>query len=195
MSLRSFSHLKNDFPLSNNILKVKTTIFWLETPSNHHQSYHILIFGDFKILPATILMLLKLISVKIFISRAVSNTMNPWEGQRVPGLFRAIPPVLYARSHSVHLAGPTTISPTWIISWPDYTGLKGLNTSTRPVCTFWQLMGSHLQDGNKNHFHSHFEFHLPRPAQGPHYHFDHLHCSAYHLTKIWIAWPRSQTRV
>jgi len=36
---------KNDFQLSNNILKVNITIVWLETQSNHHQSLNILIFG------------------------------------------------------------------------------------------------------------------------------------------------------
>jgi len=61
MSLRSFCFLKIDFPLSNNILKVNLTIVWLETPSNHHQSLYILIFGVENVQPAIIQMLLKLV--------------------------------------------------------------------------------------------------------------------------------------
>jgi len=45
MSLRSCSLLKNDFPLSINILKVNIAILWLETPSNNHQSLYIFIVG------------------------------------------------------------------------------------------------------------------------------------------------------
>jgi len=42
MSLRSFWLMKSDFPLSNNISKMNITIIWLETPSNYHQSLHII---------------------------------------------------------------------------------------------------------------------------------------------------------
>jgi len=62
MSLRSFWLLKNDFPLNNSILKVIIARLWLETPTNHHQSLYLLIFGDWNIFPAIILMLLKLIN-------------------------------------------------------------------------------------------------------------------------------------
>ena len=60
--LSSFWFLKNDFASTNNILKVNQRILWLETPSNHHQSLYILIFGVENVEPATILMQLKLIS-------------------------------------------------------------------------------------------------------------------------------------
>jgi len=62
MSLRSFWLPKNDFPSSNNLLKVNMTVVWLETPSHHHQSLQILIFGVENVSQAIILMLLKLIS-------------------------------------------------------------------------------------------------------------------------------------
>jgi len=56
---------ENDFPSTKNKLKVNITIVWLEIPSNHHQSLYIFIFGDFNILSAIILMLLKLISKSV----------------------------------------------------------------------------------------------------------------------------------
>jgi len=36
--------MKNDFPLSNIILKVNITMVWLETPSNHHQALFYIYF-------------------------------------------------------------------------------------------------------------------------------------------------------
>jgi len=53
--------MKSCFLSSNNILKVNITVIWPETPSNYHQSLHI-IFCDLKIYPGIIVMLLKLIS-------------------------------------------------------------------------------------------------------------------------------------
>jgi len=41
--------MRNDFPSSNNLLKVVIKIVWLETSSNHHQLLYTLIFGEFNI--------------------------------------------------------------------------------------------------------------------------------------------------
>jgi len=57
-----FKQLKNDFPLTSIIIKVKIIIVLLSTLSNNHQSLYILTFCDFHNKPTIIVILLWLIS-------------------------------------------------------------------------------------------------------------------------------------
>jgi len=141
--------------------------------------------------------------MKIFILAGFSNAMNPWEVPPVPSLRRAIVPGLHARLCSASL-GLQWLGQTWIISWPDYSGLLGLTVIIWPLLPVLMVQGPCLQTGNQNPFTSHFDWfgiYLPEPVQDHSSHFSYFHhkrsqdlpnfqdilgCSAYQVTKIWI---------
>jgi len=78
--------------------------------------------------------------------------MNPREIIPVPSLRRDAVPGLHARSRS---ASPSLqwSGQTWIISRPDYIGLKGLIRVLWPSCTFRQCAGHHPQAVKPEPFH------------------------------------------
>jgi len=148
----------------------------------------------------------KIVKIPIFV--AFSNAMNPREIIPVPSLRRDAVPGHHARSRSID-PGLRWSGKTWIISRPDYVGLKGLIRVLWPNCTFrwcaglrpqavkpepfhltfWLVWSSPIQNQSQDRSFQDTYFH-PRQVQDLQSSSISSAVQLYRFTKIWIVRSR-----